>query len=204
LAAQASYDRHKTYLDNHWRSPYDYIVVSKFGERFGFEKVLLDQKIGDDSKESDSLYKAHPSLTHASKYTIENGMTYLRLVLNDFPYDVDDSIEHWCLWKIGGSRSSTLEEEGITKDELIWALKELASLAADGDSGSGCILKEGAEELALSFRDSFDSAENPSVCNRDMKALCWVNPPHLQSMPEIYHAHILVSENEVNPSPPPV
>ena len=229
IAAQALYEQHKNYLDDNWRSPYDFLVVSKLGERFGFEKVLVNtidsentntNRIGDNCKQNNNnkcstpdgyVYQARPSLTQASKYTIENGITYLRLVLNDFPYDVDEGIEHWCLWKIGGTCST----EGITREELTWALKELPLLKADGKSGSGCIITEG-QEPAVSFRDTSESSTIPRI-DLDTRTFYWVNPPHLQSMPEIHHAHILAlrpekknineafaQKNEVDPSHPPL
>jgi hypothetical protein len=48
------------------------------------------------------------------------------LVPNDFPYDVDEGIEHWCLWKIGGASST----ESISMGELAWAIRELRSSRA--------------------------------------------------------------------------
>jgi len=176
-AAQYEYEKHKKYIECDWNSAYDYLVMDKFGTKFGFEKVLCEET---------AKYRACPSLTQASKYTIDNQMTYLRLVLNDYPYDVAEGIEHWCLWKIGG-KSQT---EGILKKELSWAAKELQSLNADKSSGSRCIIgKDGVS----SFYELDSSEAKPSSVS-DM--LYWVNPPHLQSMPEIHHAHMLVVRDD--------
>jgi len=193
-AAQYEYEKHKKYIECDWNSAYDYLVIDKFGAKFGFEKVLCEET---------AKYRSSPSLKQASKYTIDNQMTYLRLVLNDYPYDVNDGIEHWCLWKIGG-KSQT---EGVLREELSWAESELDSLNADRSSGSSCIIdKDGVS----SFYE-LNSSETPSSVS-DM--LYWVNPPHLQSMPEIHHAHMLVvrddqievrdEENVTQLEPPPV
>ena len=171
--AQCEYEKHKKYIECDWESAYDYLVMDKFGTKFGFEKVLCEET---------AKYRACPSLTQASKYTIDNQMTYLRLVLNDYPYDVEEGIEHWCLWKIGG-KSHT---EGILKKELTWAANELGSLNADKSSGSSCII----DKDGVSTFYELDSSETTPSSVSDM--LYWVNPPHLQSMPEIHHAHMLV------------
>eukprot|EP00584_Thalassiosira_punctigera_P021000 CAMPEP_0172573530 /NCGR_PEP_ID=MMETSP1067-20121228/136238_1 /TAXON_ID=265564 ORGANISM="Thalassiosira punctigera, Strain Tpunct2005C2" /NCGR_SAMPLE_ID=MMETSP1067 /ASSEMBLY_ACC=CAM_ASM_000444 /LENGTH=349 /DNA_ID=CAMNT_0013366137 /DNA_START=233 /DNA_END=1282 /DNA_ORIENTATION=+ len=224
VAVQASYEQHKKYLDRFWKSAYDYLVVNKFGEGFGFEKVIvrrdgseisnisnLIEDDGDRIPPNGPLCQSLPSLTQASKYTIENRLTYLSLVLNDFPYDVAEGIEHWCLWKIGGLSST----EGILRKELSWALKEIKDLPADENSGSRCIM--GGKEQKLSFVKSRYSQKMPvQQAGPISDTLYWVNPPHLQSMPEIHHAHILVlrsdksngegseEKNETIPSPPPI
>ena len=222
-AAQALYETHKEYLDNNWRSAYDYLVYSKFGEDFWINKevinkdgcdnsnVNLQQQIENINQSSKRpippkghMYKANPSLTEASQYTIKNGITYLKLVLNDFPYDVDESIEHWCLWKIGG-KSNT---EGLLREELNWALKELKCLDASiSNVGSGCIIdREG--ELSQTGRVGSSEKELKPISD----VLYWVNPPALQSMPEMNHAHMLVlrssasvqSTETIHSCPPPV
>lgn len=235
LAAQALYEQHKKYLDNNWKSAYDYLVYSKFGEEFGIEKVTVSKDDGieenevkpteDDCNQTNNkdcltkgyMYRASPSLAQASKYTIENRLTYLRLVLNDFPYDVDEGIEHWCLWKIGGTSCT----ERISREELTWALKELKHLQADENSGSSRIIDRNDTSNSLdksrsSLMQQTDPDQQPASI---LDTFFWVNPPHLQSMPEIHHAHILVKRsdnksddedisqsNEGSPSisPPPV
>lgn len=173
IAAQALYEDHKTFVNNNWKSPYDYLVFSKFGKEFGFEKELIQV---DFSQGNDPLvtlsegfrYQCVPSLSEACDYTIQNGFTYLNLVLNDFPYDVEEGIQHWCLWKIGGK----CRTEGILMEELQWALQELNRYPTESD-GVGCssslIVKQNElTESVVSTIDKFSSFH-------------WVNPPHLQS-----------------------
>ncbi|KAL3810019.1 hypothetical protein ACHAXA_006134 [Cyclostephanos tholiformis] len=224
VSVQRAYERHKEYLNNCWESAYDYLVVSKFGERFGFEKVVVGR--GDASDGSDlvgnnktekrddvppngQIYRANPSLMQASRYAIDNRITYLSLVPNDFPYDVDEGIEHWCLWKIGGASST----ESILTRELEWALRELKMLRAHEFGGRACIIHRDGRTYGMAVDDS----QMPITSERVRKpvsyldVLYWVNPPYLQSMPEIKHAHILVLRSDEKsycghaaPYPPPV
>eukprot|EP01082_Thalassiosira_pseudonana_P002359 g1815.t1 g1815 contig11:119289-120533(-) len=135
-------------------------------------------------------YQSCPSLTQASARTIQHKTKYLRLIPNDYPYDLHDGIEHWCLWKIGGA----FEGEGILKFELDWALRELHSFGVeDVVNGSSRIIVD------CNDNENNEAAESSNgdvvQCNEDhpiLDTFYWTNPPHLQSMPEIHHAHILV------------
>ena len=199
-AAQELYDEHKVYINNYWKSAYDYLIVDKFGKKFGIETDIVkvdyersEIENGNQATNKNSIppngyvYTAKPSLAEASRYTIDNQMTYLRLVLNDFPYDVDEGIEHWCLWKIGGKCNT----EGILRGELSWAVNELKSLHADEESGSSCII--GKEGVSFYEMDSVETTPFPVA-----DTLYWVNPPHLQSMPNIHHAHLLAIRSDNN------
>ena len=200
-AAATLYEDHKQYIDDNWKSGYDYLVYSKFGKEFGFEKELIHVAEDDPTttiqegiKRSSNYvknnllkispegykYQCNPSLSQASAFNIQNGITFLKLVPNDFPYDVDEGIQHWCLWKIGGSSHT----EEILMDELQWALQELNSYDGNSCSSSGLIKQQ--HELSKSTVSNIDK----------FSTFFWVNPPHLQSMPEIHHAHILFKPNK--------
>jgi hypothetical protein len=221
FAAQKSYEQHKEYLNSCWKSAYDYLVVSKFGERFGFDKVLVSrdaslasevvsqiEKSGDIPPKG-HLYQSSPSLAQASRYALDNQTTYLSLAPNDFPYDVDEGIEHWCLWKIGGACNA----ESISMGELTWALQELKSSRAHDSGGRGCIIHRDGRTFDKTDFVSRTLVNDVGVrrIGAVLDALYWVNPPHLQSMPEIHHAHILAlrSDEKCNDlysalCPPPV
>ena len=98
-------------------SAYDYLLVNKFGKKFGFEKVVVPSV-----NSRNIIYRANLSLAQASKDTIEKQLSYLCLVPNDFPYHVDTNIEHWCLWKIGKIYNNS---SSISMIELSWAMDEL-------------------------------------------------------------------------------
>jgi hypothetical protein len=224
VSDQKSYELHKEYLNSCWDSAYDYLVVSKFGQRFGFDKVVVSGYASDDSeqveidgigKEEDTppggcRFRACPSLAQASRYAIDRQITYLSLVPNDYPYDVDEGIEHWCLWKIGG----TSVAGGISIEDLTWAVRELNSPPDRECGGRACIVdRDGrtigtADDTSRATVTNDDGARKPAPIS---DVLYWVNPPHLQSMPEINHAHILVLRTDERchggyaaPNPPPV
>ena len=258
-STQATYERHQKYLQQCWKSPYDYLCVQKFGREFGFERMIVkrdyldicgDFDTGDDvdarnyknnhdknnsgsysisDSSGDSkqdlltvppkgyLYRSQPSLEEASQYTISNGVKYLRLVPNDFPYHVDDGIEHWCLWKIGGNLGGVLNVEndvgkvkgvtkieGISEEEIAWALKELETYPIGDFSGSSLIVGGCDNEASIitTFQDTrantvtTQSVNAQTQPNPILDCLYWVNPPHLQSMPKIHHAHLLILRQE--------
>lgn len=201
-AVQAAYQQHTDYLKKNWRSPYDYLLVSKFGERFGFKKILWNVTDASETvcvqpmRECSAPPDGHVYASLPAMEGIGNEIC-LRLVPNDFPYDVQG--EHWCLWKVGGRGGG---RRGISPRELTWALEEVRSLKRpdgpgdDNVGGRGRIVSEGREEPIAVPCGSSESPGKPSDDPEAVRTFYWVNPPHLQSLPEIHHAHILVSRTE--------
>jgi hypothetical protein len=214
---QQLYEEHKTYLSDCWVSAYDHLLVNKFGNKFGFEKVVVPSV-----NSRNIIYRANLSLAQATKDTIEKQLSYLSLVPNDFPYHVDTNIEHWCLWKIGKiyNNSSSMERNSISMVELSWAMDELKT-SCNNSVGNSCIIHNNrniyptkiihtstmADDVSDITKQSMiigiSGKENeylkktsqppPPVNNTTvLDMLYWINPPHLQSMPEIHHAHFLV------------
>ncbi|KAL3790015.1 hypothetical protein HJC23_011371 [Cyclotella cryptica] len=192
-AVQSTYLAHQTQLKLRWKSAYDYLCVHKFGREFGFQSTLV--KTRDDGVDGDcvpesgqeSRYQSEPSLVRASDYAIKNKRKYLSLVPNDYPYDVDVGIDHYCLWKIGG----TFPNEGILEDEMKWAITELEKCSAEDFHRSSLIVQQNDVEYYATMNTASTCDEHGIV-----DYLYWVNPPHLQSMPKIQHAHILVLRGE--------
>jgi Protein of unknown function (DUF3605) len=94
----------------------------------------------------------------------------ISLVRNLFPYHMEKEIEHYVLWKLGGPPGA-----GISRDEVdvsIAGLLKQTPAASRDDTGGAC---------------KVCGASSGSV--RDV--LYWVNPPSLQSLPNIRHAHVL-------------
>jgi hypothetical protein len=176
-AVQSTYLKHQSKLKREWKSAYDYLCVKKFGKEFGFTSTRTD----DGNK-----YESTPSLEGASHYAIQNKLRYLSLVRNDFPYDVCSEINHYCLWKIGGASAG----EGILQDEMKWAITELTKCSQDDFVGSNLIVNSDiVQHYATKHEFSHDD-------HGIIDYLYWVNPPHLQSMPALAHAHILVLRGE--------
>lgn len=111
-AIQKKYDEFRVYLQQEWRSIHDYILCDKLGvER------CRDPK--------NALWCADDFHIAAMK---ERGVVALRR--NDFPYFVEDSIEHWVLWKLGKG-SPTVEEIDAACDTLNEALEVLTGDPTD-------------------------------------------------------------------------
>ncbi len=131
MEVQYDYIEHSKMVKKEWKSVNDYILHNKFG----FDKILNSET---------GIYEVDPlqSLEAVKKeQRIEK-----RLLLNEYPYFVEDGIEHWCLWKLGGL---------VTQDEINDAIIELKE-------------RENLKDV-----------------------LSWTNPPHLQSIKDIDHAHLL-------------
>jgi len=97
-----------------------------------------------------------------------------RLALNDFPYFVAPGIQHWCLWKLGG---------GGQNDK-------------DCTTRSSNVTEQDIQEAIQLLRDWGATKKMKLV-----DVLHFVNPPHLKSVKEIDHAHIMclwgtVEQNE--------
>jgi len=147
IQVQENYVLHSREIKQEWRSMNDYILYSKFG----FDKVWGCDCDYDCECEQ---YRSDPSLEQA----ILEKRQETRLLLNEFPYFVEDNIEHWCLWKLGGK---------LLKEEVDSAVERLESKSQ---------LRNGGDHHLETV-------------------LTWVNPPHLQSVPDIDHAHLLCLRN---------
>ncbi len=128
---QHDYEVFRYHMKRQYISSVDYILISKF-------VVEAVEAMGDDENEP-KMWKASMSLAQ-----IHTPMTVL--VPNDFPYYVEDGINHYIYWKL---------KHPITDHEI----------------------ENVQEQLRLQFGA--------------LDVLYWVNPPALQSLPEIDHVHFL-------------
>jgi len=111
-------------------------------------------------------------------------MENMILVKNDFPYYLEDNIEHWCLWKLGAD---------VTQEDIDWALGELKgdedALGIDADTNADADADTNADVDANADADTTgDTNANTSMF---ADVLYWINPVHLKSLPEIDHAHLV-------------
>jgi hypothetical protein len=85
------------------------------------------------------------------------------VVRNDFPYYTAENIHHYVLWKL----------HGICSDDDIAQAKE-----------------DVKQELELGDveNENGDDEKGQAVV---VDCLHWINPPHLKSLPDIDHVHIL-------------
>ena len=154
LGVQDKYLRFTDEVKRDWVSVNDHILYSKFQFEKRLEGPLLEgERENVEGVEIGRLpngcqWKAYPPLCEIKR--VER-----RLLLNEFPYFVEDGIEHWCLWKLC---------ENVTDEDILYAKSELVKM----------------------------SDERGTVAD----TLCWINPPHLKSVPDIDHAHILCLRNK--------
>jgi hypothetical protein len=94
----------------------------------------------------------------------------MRLVKNDFPYHTADNVEHWILWKLDRKAAAG----GKHRD------REGDARAEDGSRSSIA-----ASDLETAKNDLRARLGNV------LDVLHWVNPPHLKTVPELDHVHIL-------------
>lgn len=82
-------------LKQEWESVYDHILHSKFS---------LEKRTNSAGK-----FFAYPPVSEIKE-------TRKCVVPNDFPYYLDDDIEHWVLWKLGGD--CTEEDINLAREEI--------------------------------------------------------------------------------------
>lgn len=89
------------------------------------------------------------------------------VVRNDFPYYTAENIHHYVLWKL----------HGICTDDDIAQAKEDVELELELGGG---IVQGGI------YNDNDEKKQSVVI-----DCLHWINPPHLKSLPDIDHVHIL-------------
>lgn len=103
------------------------------------------------------------------------------LRLNDFPYSLDTTITHYCLWS-----SEELPAEHIER-HLAVSFGLARSLSDSGLRHSGSEPPRNAETIAdHSIRDG---AITTTMRNR---LLWFMNPPHRKSVKDVWHVHVFV------------
>lgn len=100
---QYSYELYKQKLLVEWNTMADYVLFTKFPNVF--------TKVKDSSNDSSQprRWKVDPPVESITT-------THMALVKNDFPYYMEDDIEHWVLWKLGGDSISDLDFENAKED----------------------------------------------------------------------------------------
>lgn len=131
---EEEYSVYRDTLKQTWVSAADYVLHSKFD----FPKEKTTVSYGKCSGE-------HLWTVTRPLEVLDVAIT--RLCLNDFPYNFENGVEHWCLWKFGGEANC----------------EDVKSAVAALHGMIGTVTG----------------------------AMHWVNPPHLKSLPEIDHVHII-------------
>ena len=137
---ETTYRLYSQKLKQEWKSVYDFVLHTKFN----FGKRLIQRDYGGHQGNSvqsveeynyESIVKQIPTLPEiqsppkdyvwesysahcVNNNDVEKKMDSQRLLAkNDFPYYMEDGIEHWCLWKLGG--------DDVNDVDINWAKEEL-------------------------------------------------------------------------------
>ena len=92
---QYNYELYKQNLLLQWDTMTDYVLYTKFPNVF----TKMKSTEVDASEPPARRWKVHPPIESIST-------THVALVKNDFPYFLEENIEHWILWKLGGEAIS--------------------------------------------------------------------------------------------------
>jgi Protein of unknown function (DUF3605) len=173
---QRRYEAYQRHVQKSWKSVYDHVYVR-----------LCASNDGSDSSRVAPHFRLSGLLRLCQKFHLErrkegasglwcavspSNSTAVRisLVRNLFPYHLAKGIEHYVLWKMGGPPGAGISREEV--DAAITGLLKQIPAASRDDTGGAC----------KDFGTSSGSVGG---------VLYWVNPPSLQSLPSIRHAHVL-------------
>lgn len=173
-------------MKEEWIDMNDCIVYTKFGH-FISKDVLPVQPLFTKIKDPKTLkYTISPSIQQTKE--VQN-IIIKNLVLNDYPYYVEENIQHWCLWKL----NDKVNDEDI--EIAIEDLKRMALHESESESDSERNSDSDRESdsksevnVKLNLNDEFNSK---LLLGPVIDTISWINPKHLQSIPDIDHAHIL-------------
>jgi hypothetical protein len=110
---QLVYQTFNASLKEEWDSAASFLLHSKFG-------LPVDR----------STLTHSPSIISKKRVSIPQTFQTLKLLPNDFPYNFEGGVRHYCLWKIDG-----LNREVVTPDEIQVAIEELRDIVV---SENGC------------------------------------------------------------------
>ena len=161
---QMEYELFKQQLTKTWKTVMDYVLCTKldFPRCVHAETGLAYAQLPvNPSSSPDSLSVTETDTTVSTSSPVPSPKTIV--LRNDFPYYMAKNIYHYVLWKLHGICSD--DDIAQAKEDV----KQELELGSDGeDAGDG---------------------ENGQAVVVD--CLHWINPPHLKSLPDIDHVHIL-------------
>ena len=150
---ETTYRLYTQQLKKEWKSVYDFVLYCKFeyskrlipivGDddadvRVGVSVVGLggnnnnnENETTTDEKTNNNYYPTLPNIPSPpngylwESYPPPEKVNQKQRILakNDFPYYMEDGIEHWCLWKLGG--------DDVDETDIKWGMRELNSQCDD-------------------------------------------------------------------------
>lgn len=158
---QVEYEEFRSQLRQNWKSVLDYILCTKF--HWDQERCCHPNITQNNNISSTTTNKGGLWQAIPPSSNDISKAPQMVLYLNDFPYFMDHNIDHWILWK------------------LDWNADHPNNNNHDASSKT-TITNDEIEEAKLNL-----CQQNTNV----IETLHWINPPHLKSLPEIDHVHIL-------------
>ena len=173
-----SQEQHATYVNfmsaikQEWSGVSDYILATKIGLPF-FN--------GDDGKKS--VDRAGSSF---NSFSVEgrNGKTFF--LKNDFPYNFENGVSHYVLWKLG-SQIVTAKDSTFSSSS---SGKAIRRVILDDDDAPASSSSSSCDITAAITRFVNEEA----ITGTDF--LYYINPPSLKSIPEIDHAHVIMRSRQ--------
>ena len=132
----------------------------------------------------------------AERMKLSPGSTVTSCILNDFPYFFEDGIVHFVLWKLTGPSpphttdcvdNNSSNGNGSETDASSGRSAPVEITAAE--------IEEAIAELRLRYHGTCQKGQGQKCTQGVQRVLdiAWfVNPPHLKSIPEVAHAHIML------------
>lgn len=119
VSQQQDYERFKLQLRRKWRSMMDYVLCDKFD---------IESMVDPETSLRYAVDRKDLQTSPSAAVAVDNDydsvkQARLKLTRNDFPYYLDEGIEHWILWKLGGSP--------ISEQEILNAKTKLAARSTE-------------------------------------------------------------------------
>ena len=188
IQVQSNYMHYTREMKQQWRTMNDCIVYNKFGHLDFSTSVTTNSTATNTTNSTNSItsssftkvqcttstnqYKITPTI----QQTKQNNIILQTVLPNDFPYYVDANIQHWCLWKLN---------DCVMDEDIQCAIQELKCMARDQQRQS---------QMQMQPQDDGHGNANTNAnaqLGQIVDTISWINPKHLQSIPDIDHAHIL-------------
>jgi hypothetical protein len=169
----AAYRAHRARVLDEWETMSDYAAVVILG--------WCDKEADADGRTTTTKGRAGPR-----RQLVGAGSKSGVFTPNDFPYYFEPGVQHELLWSPTGPMSDDAIEKTVRR-----RLRQLYGTGDDGGGGGSSGAADGSGD------DDDDDQGQGLVRARGVgEAVWWVNPVELKSVPEIWHAHVVLRKEE--------
>ena len=222
---QYDYELALVNMKQEWNSTYDFILHTKFNftkkkiqrpnpkdattNRSTTSSSSSTSTTNDSEKEEEGIGSQSASSSSSSSYVwiVDPPLSEIKqikkvLVKNDFPYYMEDGIQHYVLWKtcqnitedeIQVARNELqeimLRTEGVQEKRQQQQQQQQQVVEQQGDDVS--TMNEVHDDDDDDHDDDIINGSSSSTSRKVVEIIHWMNPPHLQSLPDIYHVHFV-------------